>query len=296
MKRKLRSLSPGEREIVDNYWPYIWEGIDWGTKYDNLDEFERVEEVKESFEYALVIQSIEYILQKKPSKSSVMYWAQKLTWRRKPSWYLSRIRQRENIQLAAKPFEMEFDEEGEIVNIGLSETEWQPLVNPPDPFSIQNPEEYMIAVGDYHKIKALPGEVGSMERRKHAKLNQKILEMQFDGIKVLPKHGPLLGIPEDKVAVFKFHMKKDARKIIAKGDNEMEDKQTMYDTQKGREWEIKKSTFPERRAYYRDSNYEEPRLIRDWKVIKGGSGQDEVVPDPELSIQNSEAINDDIAA
>ena len=40
----------------------------------------------------------------------------------------------------------------------------------------------------------------------------------------------------------------------------------------------------------------EPRVIRDWKVIKGGSGRDEVVPDPESGIQNSEAINDDIAA
>lgn len=291
LNEHLNSLSKEQRRNVISYLPCIMKGIGFATQYDGLDEFEGFSNRKESYAYELLIQGADYILKHEPPEGKVVYWAKKLCSNRKHTWNDSKIRQRENIQLMEKPLKVELNEESKIVDYWFPETEWQPLINPPDPFK-HNPEGYMIAVEEYLNIVSLPDKVGSMKRRKHAKLYQKIIGMQFDGFEVLPKHGELFDIPEENVATFKNQMLKCAREVIARGDEEIVKNQQIYKDQKGKKWKIKKSTFPERKAHFRDPHYDAPRLIWDWKVIKGNGVQVEVGPASEAGIHRSEALND----
>ena len=256
-----------------------------------MNEWERFEEVRESYEYALLIQCIDYLLQRKPEKRSVLNWAMKLTWMRKPSWHVSQIRQRENIQLVAENFKIHTDEEGEIIEVGPPESKWEPPFNPPDPSKL-NSEEYLIAVENYNKVERFPENAGSLGGRKHAKLYQKILEMQLDGGEVLPEHGSLFGVSKDKIPVLKNQAIHWAKELIAHDDEQVSKNQAAFKAQKGKKRKTVKSTFRERQSLHRDPYYEVPRMIRKWRIIKGGS-QGQTTP---LRETKAESPNDPIAA
>lgn len=291
LKKHFDNLSRGEQELLKSYWPFILKGISRAVRYDNLDKLERFEELKESFEYALLIQGAEYFMREKPERKSVSFWAMKHTLRRKQSWYLSQIRQRENIQTIADDFILVKDEEDEITEIGLPESNWEPTLKLLDPSNL-TPEEYLIALENYHKIKQFLHEAWSLKIRKHTKLYLQILEMILSGVEVLPKHAVLFGIPKEKMASFKNQAINWMMEIIGQEDEEIFKKQEIFRAQKKKKWRIEKSTFQQRRELHQDPYYEKPHLIRHWKIIKGnGQGK------PTLSQDiNSLIPNDPIAA
>ena len=291
-----KGLSRKGRNTLEFYRQAILKGIELATWKDGLDKWKLFEEVKESFSYELALKGMEYYFEKKPCKNQVIFGAKKLTYKRKPSWYDSLFRQFENIQTLPRPFVFELNEEGELIDIGFKESEWVPFINPPDPRKM-NPEEYLIAVSDYCEVMELPEKVGSTKPNKHAKVHEKILSIQlFDGFEVLPGCGNNLGIPKRTVAIRKFKAKRLAQNEIAKGDPELAEKQQRFNDKKKKEPKIKKSNFKERKALYRVPYYEEPRLIRHWKVIKGGNEQTADTHTRATIVPKAEIIIDDCAA
>ena len=227
-----------------------------------------------------------------PSGKSVIKWAKKLCAKRKNSWHDSNIRQRENVHISAKPFHIEYDECGNVVDVGLSDLGYLPIVNAPNPLYCTS-EDFVINQELTEIIRQLPSKVGSLKKKRAAEY-KRILKLQLSGVDVKPCHGTQLGIKSAEVASLKLQAFNCAGKILSGIFPELKKAQALYKDQKCKKWKIDRSTFEERKGLYRDPNYEEPRLVRAWSVLQGDADQDSA--NPVLSKGIHKAVNEDIAA
>jgi hypothetical protein len=273
----LSRLSHQDRAILKPYLFPIFKGINKATVRDGLGEFERFDEVKESFGYELIIQNSDYILAKRPPENKIIRWAYRLTSIRKPSWGNSLIRQWETMAIHSAQYKrIEYrDEETDMIatDVTLANSEWLPPIDPPNPFN-NNPEEMILEFEALHKVQQLPDAVGSIPK-KHAAEYQGILEAQLGAIDVKSEHGVMFGIQDDDVKDIKHQAIEAAREIVAEGDEETAEKQQLYKAQKGKKWKANKSTFKQRKALHRYPYAEEhePKLIRLWRVVDGQKGK-----------------------
>lgn len=263
-------LSKENQNDLELYRDTVLAAIDKATIDDRLKRLENWEDVKECYSYELTIQGMDYLLTKRPSKNQVIKWAKGLTRIRKGSWFDSLIRQIESIQIEAKPFILQFDDEGEIVETGLPESGWVPPLNPPDPHKL-NPEECLLRWEDLQKIQHLPSDVGSLQAKRASEW-EVILFAWLQGKETTRRNAKELGIPEDEAISLKHQAKEKAKMIFAQNDEDVAEKQALCNVQKGKKHKIKRSTFEERKALFTGqvSEEKESRLIRHWNVISGG--------------------------
>lgn len=267
---RLKSYSRYEQEALEHYRNIIRGGIEAATRYDRFDSFDVFEDIKEAYSIELIEKWTPGILAESPPPPKTIFWkALSHTNIRKGSWYDILTRSWESFATLPKVYVFEYDQDGHIADFAFSESEWAPPINPPDPHKT-DPEKFLLELETYLTVDSLPSVIGAM-RRKHAREYQRILEMQLDGLEVRPKHAPELGIRTEDLTHLKHQMKRRAREIVAENDPDLEEKQKVYDAQRGQKWTIKKSTFKERKASYADNvRKNEPRTIRDWKVLNGG--------------------------
>jgi hypothetical protein len=271
-KLHLNLLSQDQCEIVFLYLIPIRNGIHDAAQDDVLRELESFEQIKESFEYNLLIKAIPYILSKKPKKSSVYRWAKRLAVKRKYSWMTSLIRQRESIQIMPNPYKLIFDEERNIVDFSFTDSEWKPQINPPGHDC--DPEKFLLDMETYKRVDLLPSIIGSSKRKRTSEYLQ-ILSAQLDGSDVKSGHGPQFGIPHENVASIKNQLKEALRKILIQDDPDLADRIVLYKAQRGKSCKIEKSTFEERRALHRDpySGQKIACTIRIWRALDGNKRQ-----------------------
>jgi hypothetical protein len=244
------------------------EGIHDATKDDVLLEWESLEQQKESLGYNLLIKAIIYILCRQPSRNSVYRWAKRLAGKRKYSWMTSLIRQRESIQIMPNPQRLIFDEDRNIVDFSFTDSEWKPLIDPPSHDC--DPEKFLLDMETHRKVELLPSIIGSLKRKRSSEYLQ-ILLAQLDGLDVKSCHGPQFGIPEVNVAARKNQLKEALREILIQDDPDLADRIAIYQAQRGKSWNIERSTFEERKALHRDP-YAGQKIactIRVWRAIDG---------------------------
>jgi hypothetical protein len=288
LKEALNCLSQEQLDMVYSDWSEIIKGINYAIQRDELRELEGIADRIESYEYELLRKRINDILEDNIPKRTIFNWAKGHARKRKPSWYNSLFRQRESIQIQYEPCEIEYDEIGNIADLGFDNSEWMPIVDPPNPFTC-TPEDLIINFELSEIIKQLPSIVGSSNRKRKSEY-QRILELQLSGVDVRPKHGKQLGIEKDDVANLKFQAIKFAAQILAEIFPELEETQAVFRTQKGKSWNSIKSNFNERKNLYRQlySKEMEPRTIRVLKVIDGSKEQEPDYPEPPASALNVE--------
>jgi len=269
LQEALNCLSAKQREIVYANWPEIARGIDYALQRGELSEFDRLFDIKESYEYELVTKHVNDILEGNVSNRKIVNWAKGLALKRKPSWHNCLFRQRESIRLRCKPCKIEYDETGNIADLGFADAEWMPIVNPPNPFAA-TAEDLVINKELSTIIRQLPSIVGS-SKRKRASEYQRILQLQLSGVDVKRKHAKQLGIKSDQVASRKHQAIKFAGQILAEIFPDLKEAQAVFRVQKAKSWNVERSTFEKRKALYRKPYCEEmqPRTIRVWGVVDG---------------------------
>jgi hypothetical protein len=281
---------------VHKYWPDITKGIDHTIKERHLREFDRLYEAKECYEYELIKKLVLNIQENRLPKRKIFNWARGLARIRIPTWYNSLIRQRESIQILNEPCELEFDETGNVTDIGLVNSEWMPIVNPPNPYAA-SPEDLIINCELSQIIKQIPSIVGNL-KRKRASEWKRILELQLSGVDVLPKHGKRLGIKSCEVASLKHQALKIAGEILAAIFPELVGVQALFWAQKGKTWHVEKSTFKERCVLFRDPHVSRKIActLRTLSVIDGGKVKKPDRWNTEMATRKSDiAINDEAA-
>jgi hypothetical protein len=288
LKLHLGRFSQHEREIVFSYLIPIREGIHEATKTENLYELEKFDEIKECFEYALLMKGTPYLLSNRPQEKYVKKWAKKLTSKRKNSWKTSLIRQREAIRVMPRPCAIVFEEDGDIIDFSFCDSDWKPQINPPGHSS--DPEKFLLEMEIYQIVSLLPSIVGSSKKKRSLEY-QRVLELQLSGVNVTPDHSKRLGVKCGEMASVKHQAFKVGGESLAKIFPELERAQTLYWTQKGKTWHVKRSTFEVRGALYQDPYVEEkePRTIRVWEVIVGSRGQEPDSPEPPDSAVRAKA-------
>ena len=270
VKAMLKGLSKTESDIVSGFWEKIVGMINYTIGLDSeLSELESLEAKKFNLECYHLIKGIEYLKKNKLKKLKRFRQARKITYWRKLSMHDSLIRQRENIQINGKNYKIEKDDEGHTIDIGYPDPEfdWASLVYFPD-ISKMDPEQFCIQAEMYQKLNQVPSLLLS-SNKKRAPEFLRIFETQMQGVDVSSDHGPELGIDEENIANFKHQLIEYLRVIFSEADPELSDKINTYRAQKGKEWEVKKSTADERKALFRDPYFEKPGKIKHYKVIEG---------------------------
>ncbi len=267
-RTSLSKCSEKDRDLLEEYRDVSLKAIEYVAKEEYWSDYELFEQIKENYSYEFICQRMESLLMTKPPLSNVFYWAKKLCSVRKPSWIESDVRRRESVSVMTMPLEIEYGETGAIADFGLSDSVWEPPINPPD-LCKRNTENCIMDLDIYQITKQLPSIVGAM-KVKWASVYEKILTLQLNGTDVCSRHSPLFGIKPEEVKDLKFQARQIARKVLVDFFPELAERQALYDVQKGKKWRIKKSNFEDRRALYQQPNSAEmePRTIRDWKVIR----------------------------
>ena len=266
----LVGLSETESEIVSDFWVKIDGIINYSNGLDNgKGELESLEEKKFNLECYHLIKAIEYLKKYNPTELMISSQARKITYWRNIALHDSLIRQRENIQINAKDYKIQKDDEGNAIDVGHPDPEfdWVSLVYFPD-ISKMDPQQCFIQAEKYQKLNQVPSLLFS-SNKKRAPEFLRIFETQMQGVDVLKEHGPELGIDEENIANFKHQLIEYLRVIFSEADPELSDKINTYRAQKGKKWEVKKSTAKERKALFRDPYFEKPGKIKHYKVIEG---------------------------
>jgi len=266
-----KRLSIEEYRLLEDYRPVIRKGIQAATVDDKLRDYEHFEAKKECYEYELLIRLSRTFFSESPMLKTVKNWARKLTNIRKPSWHVAGIRQRESIQVMSGDHIFEYDDAGTIIATGLDNQDRIPH------FSLSrqvdcDPEQSMIAKEQHMIVDQFAKHLRN-SKKKRASEYLRIYQLQMSGVDVGEQHSTLLGIPKNKVKNYKHQMVEELRKFICSIDPDTLKQIGIFKGQKGKNWEVEKSTFQERTELNRvnpDGEEKKPKNLRVWRVLPGG--------------------------
>lgn len=254
-KKALAPLTKDQRNMIENYRQAILTGIDKITTDCGLEELENWESIKESFSYEIITPRIAQYLQGEFSVPQACQLGKKLTLRRQGTWFDSLIRKRESLRVCTSDLKVashyDEDEEKMVYEVTAGLPDWAPPIDPLDPYKTDS-ESLLLRLEEMKEVKKLPELLGK-SGRKHAHRYRRIAEIQLSGVDVGAMHRDSLGAEtEEEVRSLKHQTFRFAGEIFAKTFPDLEEKQRVYRTQKGKKWEIKESTFDERKKLYRD--------------------------------------------
>ncbi len=247
---KLEVLNQEEKEAVEFYRWIVLSTGEQISEERGLTELETWEDFLESFSYEVTGKRIGYFLRNRPAKGQVVKLAKKLTLIRIGTWFYALINQREAFQVFLQGFIVERDEEGEILDVGISQAEWSLPIAPPNPYQY-DPEACLLKKEEWAKVEELPLLVGRYDT-KNASLSEKIVEIQLSGEEVGSIHREILGAKTVKrVRELKSQTFARTKKVFVKIFPDLNEKQKIFKSQRGKKWKIRRSTQKGRRELYR---------------------------------------------
>jgi hypothetical protein len=285
LNKRLGEYTKNEREFLLGYFESIKKGIERAARDIDPVSLDGLESYKESFTYELAEKFREEIMRDKPPKKRIEVRARKLAFKRKKSWFDSMLRQKESIQLNAKPCYVTFCETGSFLDVGFPSSEdWPIFTTLSNPYEM-NPEQCICYDQVIKMVRALPNIVGSL-KRKRASEYEAVLKIQLSGEDVLPPHRDLIGAKSDEeLKGWKFQAFTLAGRVMAEIFPELEEKQALYRKQRGKKYKIRKSTFQDRKKLFRKygSKETEPGPITVWKMIEGKKVLVDIIREPRPS-------------
>jgi hypothetical protein len=247
---KLEAIDQGEKEAIELYRWFVLSTADRISEQKGLTELESREDILESFSYEVTGKRIGYFLQERPSVGQVVKLVKKLTLKRLGTWFNLLIRQREAFEVHLQGFIIERDEEGGISDFGIIQTEWSLPLCPPNPYD-HDPEACLLKMEELEKVKELPLRIGRYPTKK-ASLMERISKIQLSGEEVGPIHREILGVKTAKqLTQSKSQTFGCAQKIFARIFPDLNEKQKIFKSQRGKKWKIRRSTRKERRELFR---------------------------------------------
>ena len=297
LKTKLANFPEKEQAILKEYFQSILTGIERATINDGFDRLDGFETFKEKFFYELLELFMEDILSECPPKRTIEYRAKRLTSRRKKSWFAAIIRQKETIQANAEPSFVIPGDDGAFCDVKIfPEIDWQSFLLPASPY-IADPEECLCQKQLREIVTKLPSSVRASKRKRSPEWAM-ILDLQLSGKDVLPEHKEQVGANSDKqLREWKSQAFDEAGRCLAVHLPELEIQQALYKEQRGKKYQVQKSTFKKRKNLHRKPRTQEmePKTIRLWKVIDGKGRAKEILrrrPDK----RRNDVLQDDRAA
>ncbi|WP_419656042.1 uncharacterized protein Dvar_51470 [Desulfosarcina variabilis str. Montpellier] len=266
---EIKNLTPDEIKLLESYRPIVQKGIQMAINGTYLYELFDIDETIECYVYEIMIKLKADILNQK-TKKNIFYRTKKLATIRRYTWLRRLDNQKETLQVYNENQHIVTNTDGSFIDAEIPQNDFELSVNPSAIHHI-NPENYLKRKQLNKIIQNLPQIIGSLDI-KRAHLFKEILQMQLSGTDVVGKHRIKLGLQSDKqVREFKCQAFKLAQEIMTEIVPELKEYQYSYRKQYGRKWKIIKTTFNERKEFFKKQTAKEmgPVTIRIWHIYKG---------------------------